>query len=90
MVDGQPLFLVIKLWLVLVPVIIYAVSKSKLVAAHDEQAKRKLQADTPSGFISIDCGATEGHRDGFTGLFYETDAGYVDTGRSQDIALLNL
>ncbi|TXG68790.1 hypothetical protein EZV62_003725 [Acer yangbiense] len=49
MVDGQPLFLVIKLQLVLVPVIISAFSNSKLVAAHDEQAKRKLEADTPSG-----------------------------------------
>ncbi|TXG68780.1 hypothetical protein EZV62_003715 [Acer yangbiense] len=45
MVDGQPLFLVTKLWLVLVPVIISAVSNSKLVAAHDEQ-ERKLEADT--------------------------------------------
>ncbi|KAK0597508.1 hypothetical protein LWI29_026034 [Acer saccharum] len=137
MIDGQPLFLVIKLWLVLVPVMISAVSNSKLVTAHDEQAKRKLEAGTPSGeykfylleffhisciinsaltlkleicftvtttafrssfrrwvnfsltsfhysqlfcFISIDCGATEGHRDTETGLFYETDAGYVDTG----------
>ncbi|TXG68788.1 hypothetical protein EZV62_003723 [Acer yangbiense] len=80
MVDGQPLFLVIKLWLVLVPVIISAVSNSKLVAAHVEQAKRKLEAGTPSGFISIDCGATEGYKDDFTGLFYETDTGYVDTG----------
>ncbi|KAK1577645.1 hypothetical protein Q3G72_023526 [Acer saccharum] len=80
MVDRQPLFLVIKLWLVLVPVIISAVSNSKLVAAHDEQAKRKLEAGTPSGFISIDCGATESYRDDDTGLFYETDTGYVDTG----------
>ncbi|KAK4837288.1 hypothetical protein QYF36_004216 [Acer negundo] len=86
MVDGQPLFLVTKLWLVLVPVIISAVSNSKLVAAHDEQAKRKLEADAnASGFISIDCGATEGHRDNFTGLFYETDTKYVDTGEVHEI-----
>ncbi|KAI9160004.1 hypothetical protein LWI28_004159 [Acer negundo] len=51
MVDGQPLFLVTKLWLVLVPVIISAVSNSKLVAAHDEQAKRKLEADANASEI---------------------------------------
>ncbi|KAK0595963.1 hypothetical protein LWI29_011494 [Acer saccharum] len=85
MVDGQPLFLVIKLRLVLVPVIILAFSNSKLVAAHDEQAKRKLEADTPSGFISIDCGATESYRDDDTSLFYETDTKYVDTGEVHEI-----
>ncbi|KAK0598219.1 hypothetical protein LWI29_032649 [Acer saccharum] len=88
MADGQPLFLVIKLWLVLVPVIISAVSNSKLVAAHDEQAKRKLETNTnASGFISIDCGANEGRRDNETGIFYETDAGYVDTGEVHQISL---
>ncbi|KAK1575999.1 hypothetical protein Q3G72_009992 [Acer saccharum] len=87
MVDGQPLVLVTKLCLVLVPVIISAVSNSKLVAAHDYQAKRKLEADAnASGFISIDCGATEGHRDNCTGLFYETDTKYVDTGEVHEIS----
>ncbi|KAK0598719.1 hypothetical protein LWI29_037334 [Acer saccharum] len=86
MIDRQPLFLVIKLWLVLVPVIISAVSNSKLVAAHDEQAKRKLEADTPSGFISIDCGATKSHRDDEIGLFYETDTKYVETGEVHEIS----
>ncbi|KAK0594998.1 hypothetical protein LWI29_002465 [Acer saccharum] len=87
MVDGQPLVLVTKLCLVLVPVIISAVSNSKLVAAHDDQAKRKLEADAnASGFISIDCGATEGHRDNCTGLFYETDTKYVDTGEVHEIS----
>ncbi|TXG68781.1 hypothetical protein EZV62_003716 [Acer yangbiense] len=86
MVDGQPLFLVTKLCLVLVPVIISAVSNSKLVAAHDEQ-ERKLEADAnASGFISIDCGATKGHRDNCTGLFYETDTKYVDTGEVHEIS----
>ncbi|TXG68785.1 hypothetical protein EZV62_003720 [Acer yangbiense] len=87
MVDGQPLFLVIKLWLVLVLVIISAVSKSKLVTAHDEQAKRKLEAGLVSttGFISIDCGATEVYQDDTTGLFYKTDTGYVDTGEVHEI-----
>ncbi|TXG46281.1 hypothetical protein EZV62_028220 [Acer yangbiense] len=65
MIDGQPLFLVIKLWLVLVPVMISAVSNSKLVTAHDEQAKRKLEAGTPSdGALTIlyryDVGAEKG------------------------------
>ncbi|KAK4836912.1 hypothetical protein QYF36_001282 [Acer negundo] len=79
MVDGQPLFLVIKLWLVLVPVIISAVSNSKLVAAHDEQAKRKLEADADtSGFISIDCGATKSYRDDFTDEYI--DVCLVNTG----------
>ncbi|TXG68789.1 hypothetical protein EZV62_003724 [Acer yangbiense] len=79
MADGQPLFFLIKLWLVLVPVIISAVSNSKLVTAHDEQAERKLEAGTSSGFISIDCGATEGHRDtetdGALTILYRYDVG---------------
>ncbi|TXG46265.1 hypothetical protein EZV62_028228 [Acer yangbiense] len=71
MVDRQPSFLVLQLCLVLVSVII-TVRNSKLAGAYGEHAKRKLQyqADS-SGFINIDCGASESYTDEQTGLFYE-------------------
>lgn len=34
------------------------------------------------GAISIDCGATVGYNDSETGIFYEPDAGFIDTGNN--------
>ena len=36
------------------------------------------------GFISIDCGSTENHRG--TGIFYESDSGFIDTGKNKQIS----
>ncbi|KAK1576434.1 hypothetical protein Q3G72_013814 [Acer saccharum] len=72
MVDRLPSFLVLQLlWLVLVSVIISTVSNSKLAGAYE--------ADV-SGFINIDCGASESYTDKQTGLIYESDTKYIDTG----------
>ncbi|KAK4839360.1 hypothetical protein QYF36_021363 [Acer negundo] len=73
------------LCLVLVSVII-TVRNSKLAGAYGELAKRKLQfqADS-SGFIDIDCGASESYKDEQTGLFYESDTNYTDTGETHKI-----
>ncbi|URE48144.1 receptor-like serine threonine-protein kinase [Musa troglodytarum] len=38
------------------------------------------------GFVSIDCGASRGYTDSDTGILYEVDDGYVDTGRNDRIA----
>ncbi|KAK0596663.1 hypothetical protein LWI29_017862 [Acer saccharum] len=85
MVDRQPSFLVLQLCLVLVSVII-TVRNSKLAGAYGEHAKRKLQyqADS-SGFINIDCGASESYTDRETGLVYELDTKYIDTGKTHEI-----
>lgn len=37
-----------------------------------------------SGFISIDCGASEDYTDEKTGIKYATDDKYVDTGERQE------
>ncbi|URE43261.1 receptor-like protein kinase, partial [Musa troglodytarum] len=37
-------------------------------------------------FVSIDCGASRGYTDSDTGILYEVDDGYVDTGRNDRIA----
>ncbi|KAK1548813.1 hypothetical protein Q3G72_019531 [Acer saccharum] len=88
MVDRKPSFLVLQLCLVLVSVII-TVRNSKLAGAYGEHAKRKLQyqADS-SGFINIDCGASESYTDKQTGLFYESDVihtKYIDAGKNHEI-----
>ncbi|KAK1577467.1 hypothetical protein Q3G72_022015 [Acer saccharum] len=85
MVDRQPSFLVLQLCLVLVSVII-TVRNSKLAGAYGKHAKRKLQyqADS-SGFINIDCGASKSYRDKVTGLVYESDTKYIDTGETHEI-----
>ncbi|KAK4836807.1 hypothetical protein QYF36_000362 [Acer negundo] len=76
MVDRQPSFLVLKyLWLVLGSVIITA-SNPKLAEAYE--------ADI-SGFINIDCGASESYTDNQNGLFYEPDTKYIDTGEIDEI-----
>ncbi|XP_044496589.1 senescence-induced receptor-like serine/threonine-protein kinase [Mangifera indica] len=41
-------------------------------------------AGDPSGFISIDCGASGDYTDNVTGLFYESDATYIDTGEIRE------
>ena len=38
------------------------------------------------GFISIDCGATEDYLDDGTGIFYKSDAGFIDTGTNSNIS----
>ncbi|KAK1574809.1 hypothetical protein Q3G72_000139 [Acer saccharum] len=38
-----------------------------------------------SGFINIDCGASESYLDNQNGLFYESDTKYIDTGEISEI-----
>ncbi|XP_065034970.1 probable LRR receptor-like serine/threonine-protein kinase At1g05700 [Musa acuminata AAA Group] len=38
------------------------------------------------GFVSIDCGITRGYTDSETGILYQVDEGYIDTGRNVRIA----
>ncbi|KAK0594751.1 hypothetical protein LWI29_000124 [Acer saccharum] len=78
--DGERLFLAVKLWLVLVPVIITVISNSKLVAACDEV----FEADA-LGFISIDCGASVDYNDIETSLLYVSDT-CTDTGEIHEIS----
>ncbi|KAK2654560.1 hypothetical protein Ddye_014416 [Dipteronia dyeriana] len=78
MVDRQPSFLVLQLlWLVLVSVIISTVSNSKLAEAYEANV---------SGFINIDCGASESYTDKQNGLIYESDTKYIDTGEIHAIS----
>ncbi|KAK9281177.1 hypothetical protein L1049_004072 [Liquidambar formosana] len=46
---------------------------------------------TLKGFISIDCGAAKDYYDEDTGIFYQSDTGFIDTGTSKSIpsALIN-
>ncbi|GMY34406.1 putative leucine-rich repeat receptor-like serine/threonine-protein kinase [Fagus crenata] len=37
-------------------------------------------------FISIDCGATDNYRDNGTGIFYESDSRFIDTGTNKQIS----
>lgn len=39
------------------------------------------------GFISIDCGATSNYTDSQTGLYYVSDASFIETGISSSVAL---
>lgn len=39
-----------------------------------------------SGFISIDCGASDDYTDEKTGIKYATDDKYIDTGESKKIS----
>ncbi|KAK0595669.1 hypothetical protein LWI29_008876 [Acer saccharum] len=78
--DGERLFLAVKLWLVLVPVIITVISNSKLVAACDEV----FEADA-LGFISINCGASVDYNDNETSLLYVSDT-CMDAGEIHDIS----
>ncbi|XP_031265642.1 probable LRR receptor-like serine/threonine-protein kinase At4g29180 isoform X1 [Pistacia vera] len=56
------------------------VCNSKLGEAYDEHAATKLSDDVSAGFTSIDCGASGDYKDNETGLFYESDMKYIDTG----------
>ena len=38
------------------------------------------------GFISIDCGATDNYTDSGTGIFYESDSRFIDTGANKKIS----
>ncbi|KAK1577534.1 hypothetical protein Q3G72_022594 [Acer saccharum] len=40
---------------------------------------------TTTCFINIDCGASENYKDKETGLFYESDTTYIDTGEPHEI-----
>ncbi|XP_031267714.1 probable LRR receptor-like serine/threonine-protein kinase At1g51810 [Pistacia vera] len=82
MLDRQVLFLALKLWLVSVSV----VCNSKLGEAYDEQAARKLSDDVSAGFISIDCRASGDYKDDETGLVYESDMKYIDTGEIHQLS----
>ncbi|KAL4039446.1 hypothetical protein IC575_003100 [Cucumis melo] len=56
---------------------------SKLAAGYAYGA-RNLASDTPSGFISIDCGANEDYMD--NGILYKSDRDFVDTGINQPVS----
>ncbi|XP_059644591.1 probable LRR receptor-like serine/threonine-protein kinase At1g05700 [Cornus florida] len=47
-----------------------------------------VHAQVPSGFISIDCGIPKdsNYTDGTTGIYYISDAGFVDTGVSKSVS----
>ncbi|CAK9174530.1 unnamed protein product [Ilex paraguariensis] len=49
------------------------------------QTRRKL-IDNNSGFISIDCGESEDYTDPSSGIFYQTDAEFIGTGKNKQIS----
>ncbi|CAK9310659.1 unnamed protein product [Citrullus colocynthis] len=57
---------------------------SKLAAGINRYGRRNLASDSPSGFISIDCGADEDYMD--NGILYKSDRDFVDTGISQPVS----
>ncbi|KGN45571.1 probable LRR receptor-like serine/threonine-protein kinase At1g05700 [Cucumis sativus] len=59
-------------------------SNSKLASGYAYGA-RNLASVTPSGFISIDCGANEDYMD--NGILYKSDSDFVDTGINQPVSL---
>ncbi|GMY34427.1 putative lrr receptor-like serine/threonine-protein kinase, partial [Fagus crenata] len=83
--DARESALVLKAWLVSVLVIAF-LGSAKQDAGNNEHTGRKLVADEHPGFISIDCGSTENYRDDGTGIFYESDSGFIDTGTNQQIS----
>ena len=46
---------------------------------------RTLVCNIGLGFTSIDCGVNEDYTDNTTGLFYRTDAKYIDSGENKNI-----
>ncbi|XP_068649237.1 probable LRR receptor-like serine/threonine-protein kinase At1g05700 [Aristolochia californica] len=58
---------------------------------HGKRAKylilKQLNTKNQIGFISIDCGLPEGtnYTDDGTGIFYTSDAGFIDTGENKEI-----
>ncbi|CAK9174531.1 unnamed protein product [Ilex paraguariensis] len=49
------------------------------------QTRRKLIFNN-SGFISIDCGESEDYTDPSSGIFYQTDAEFIGTGKNKPIS----
>ncbi|XP_022144021.1 probable LRR receptor-like serine/threonine-protein kinase At1g05700 [Momordica charantia] len=77
--------LLLKAWLVFFWVL-GILCNSRLAAGSNRHGGRKLATDSPAGFISIDCGATEDHTDNVTGILYKSDKDFVDTGISMPIS----
>ncbi|XP_031267723.1 probable LRR receptor-like serine/threonine-protein kinase At1g07560 [Pistacia vera] len=85
MFGGQKKLLVLELCMVVIVQVIVTISDSKLAAADNKHSEMKLPSD-PSDFISIDCGTSGDYIDNETGLFYESDAKYIDTGEINEVS----
>ncbi|KAK4784449.1 hypothetical protein SAY86_018817 [Trapa natans] len=46
----------------------------------------QTQDQNPAGFVNIDCGAPNNYYDNSLGLYYYTDAGFIDSGESRQIS----
>ncbi|XP_065633076.1 putative leucine-rich repeat receptor-like protein kinase At2g19210 isoform X2 [Quercus suber] len=74
----------LKVWVVGV-LVIGILDNWKLAGGSNEHAGRKL-VDHASGFISIDCGVATDYVDENTGIFYQSDTNFIDTGTNNDVS----
>ncbi|KAJ7963105.1 Kinase-like protein [Quillaja saponaria] len=72
---GLQLFLVLKAWVVVLP-LFFTLSYSELA-----------NNDTNPGFISIDCGVTESYTDETTGIWYQPDTDFIETGTNHALTI---
>ncbi|KAG8643350.1 hypothetical protein MANES_11G031101v8 [Manihot esculenta] len=80
--DGQKAMVSVTLWLIFV-LLCATLGKFKLAAALVD--RRKLASST-SGFISIDCGADRDYLDKETGIFYNSDKDFINTGKNGNVS----